>query len=116
MTKAKCDILITCEELLPSCKEILNRLPKTPRRIFSINTSNTQLPNFEGEIKCLPQLYQEGSELPELEQLRPRDAHTTVAFYLTTSGTSGPQVQQESSPVSMWLRLIRLETRHNYAC
>ncbi|KAJ9414079.1 hypothetical protein QL093DRAFT_2047457 [Fusarium oxysporum] len=91
MTKAKCDILITCEELLPSCKEILNRLPKTPRRIFSINTSNTQLPNFEGEIKCLPQLYQEGSELPELEQLRPRDAHTTVAFYLTTSGTSGPQ-------------------------
>ncbi|EWY81794.1 hypothetical protein FOYG_16007 [Fusarium oxysporum NRRL 32931] len=91
MTKAKCDILITCEELLPSCKEILNRLPKAPRRIFSINTSNTQLPNFEGEIKCLPQLYQEGSELPELEQLRPRDAHTTVAFYLTTSGTSGPQ-------------------------
>ncbi|EWZ33861.1 uncharacterized protein FOBCDRAFT_209683 [Fusarium oxysporum Fo47] len=91
MTKAKCDILITCEELLPSCKEILNRLPKAPRRIFSINTSNTQLPNFEGEIKCLPQLYQEGSELPELEQLQPRDAHTTVAFYLTTSGTSGPQ-------------------------
>ncbi|TVY60075.1 Acyl-CoA ligase easD [Fusarium oxysporum f. sp. cubense] len=91
MTKAKCDILITCEELLPSCKEILNRLPKAPRRIFSINTSNTQLPNFEGEIKCLPQLYQEGSELPELEQLQPKDAHTTVAFYLTTSGTSGPQ-------------------------
>ncbi|EXA34448.1 hypothetical protein FOVG_14427 [Fusarium oxysporum f. sp. pisi HDV247] len=91
MTKAKCDILITCEELLPSCKEILNRLPKAPRRIFSINTSNTQLPNFEGEIKCLPQLYQEGSELPELEQLQPRDAHITVAFYLTTSGTSGPQ-------------------------
>ncbi|RKK89831.1 hypothetical protein BFJ71_g11975 [Fusarium oxysporum] len=91
MTKAKCDILITCEELLPSCKEILNRLPKAPRRIISINTSNTQLPNFEGEIKCLPQLYQEASELPELEQLQPRDAHTTVAFYLTTSGTSGPQ-------------------------
>ncbi|KAL7756892.1 hypothetical protein ACKLNR_013885 [Fusarium oxysporum f. sp. zingiberi] len=91
MTKAKCDILITCEDLLPSCKEILNRLPKAPRRIFSINTSNTQLPTFEGEIKCLPQLYQEGSELPELEQLQPRDAHTTVAFYLTTSGTSGPQ-------------------------
>ncbi|KAF5687020.1 putative phenylacetyl ligase [Fusarium denticulatum] len=91
MTKAKCDILITCEELLPSCKEILNRLPKTPRRIFSINTSKTQLPNFEGEIKCLPQLYHEGSELPELEQLQPKDAHTTVAFYLTTSGTSGPQ-------------------------
>ncbi|EGU81532.1 hypothetical protein FOXB_07957 [Fusarium oxysporum f. sp. conglutinans Fo5176] len=91
MTKAKCDILITCEELLPSCKEILNRLPKAPRRIFSINTSNTQLPNFEGEIKCLPQLYQEGSELSELEQLQPRDARTTVAFYLTTSGTSGPQ-------------------------
>ncbi|KAF5593868.1 phenylacetyl ligase [Fusarium subglutinans] len=91
MTKANCDILITCEELLPSCKEILNRLPKVPRRIFSINTSNTQLPNFEGEIKCLPQLYQEGSELPELEQLQPKDAHSTVAFYLTTSGTSGPQ-------------------------
>ncbi|KAF5635780.1 phenylacetyl ligase [Fusarium sp. NRRL 52700] len=91
MTKAKCDILITCEELLPSCKEILNRLPTAPRRIFSINTSNTQLPNFEGEIKCLPQLYQEGSELPELEKLQPKDAHTTVAFYLTTSGTSGPQ-------------------------
>ncbi|KAM0081890.1 hypothetical protein ACKRZS_005915 [Fusarium odoratissimum] len=91
MTKAKCDILIACEELLPSCKEILNRLPKAPRRIFSINTSNTQLPSFEGEIKCLPQLYQEGSELSELEQLQPRDARTTVAFYLTTSGTSGPQ-------------------------
>ncbi|KAI1021955.1 hypothetical protein LB504_007266 [Fusarium proliferatum] len=91
MTKAKCDILVTCEELLPSCKEILNRLPKTPRRIFSINTSNTQLPNFEGEIKCLPQLYQEGSGLPELEKLQLKDAHTTVAFYLTTSGTSGPQ-------------------------
>ncbi|CZR45109.1 putative phenylacetyl-CoA ligase [Fusarium proliferatum ET1] len=91
MTKAKCDILITCEELLPSCKEILNRLPKAPRRIFSINSSNTQLPNFEGEIKCLPQLYQEGSDLPELAQLQPKDAHTTVAFYLTTSGTSGPQ-------------------------
>ncbi|EMT74411.1 Luciferin 4-monooxygenase [Fusarium odoratissimum] len=91
MTKAKCDILITCEELLPSCKEILNRLPKAPRRIFSINTSNTQLPSFEGKIKCLPQLYQEGSELSELEQLQPRDARTTVAFYLTTSGTSGPQ-------------------------
>ncbi|KAF5631669.1 putative phenylacetyl ligase [Fusarium sp. NRRL 25303] len=91
MTKAKCDILVTCEELLPSCKEILNRLPKTPRRIFSINTSNTQLPNFEGEIKCLPQLCQEGSGLPELEKLQLKDAHTTVAFYLTTSGTSGPQ-------------------------
>ncbi|KAF4961414.1 hypothetical protein FGADI_268 [Fusarium gaditjirri] len=91
MTKAKCDILITCEELLPSCVEILNRLPKAPRRIFSINTSTTQLPNFEGEIKCLPQLYQNGSELPEIEQLQPKDAHTTVAFYLTTSGTSGPQ-------------------------
>ncbi|KAG9494875.1 putative NRPS-like protein biosynthetic cluster [Fusarium musae] len=91
MSKAKCDILITCEELLPSCKEILNRLPKAPRRMFSINTSNTQLPNFEGEIKCLPQLYQEGSILPDLEQLQPKDAHTTVAFYLTTSGTSGPQ-------------------------
>ncbi|KAF5551397.1 phenylacetyl ligase [Fusarium mexicanum] len=91
MAKANCDILITCEELLPSCKEILNRLPKAPRRIFSINTSSTQLPNFEGEIKCLPQLYQEGSELPELEQLQPKDAHSTVAFYLTTSGTSGPQ-------------------------
>ncbi|KAH7216933.1 uncharacterized protein BKA55DRAFT_744019 [Fusarium redolens] len=91
MTKAKCDILITCEELLPSCKEVLNRLPVAPRKIFSINTSNTQLPNFGGEIKCVPQLYKEGSELPELEQLQPKDAHTTISFYLTTSGTSGPQ-------------------------
>ncbi|KAF9767599.1 hypothetical protein IL306_015213 [Fusarium sp. DS 682] len=91
MTKANCDILITCEELLPSCKAILNLLPKTPRKIFSINTSKTQLPVFEGDIKCLPQLYDEGSDLPEIEQLQPRDASTTIAFYLTTSGTSGPQ-------------------------
>ncbi|KAF4334070.1 phenylacetyl ligase [Fusarium beomiforme] len=91
MTKANCDILITCEELFPVCKATLSILPKTPRKIFSINTSNTQLPGFEQDIKCLPQLYKEGSTLPELEQLQPRDASTTIAFYLTTSGTSGPQ-------------------------
>ncbi|KAF4448429.1 putative phenylacetyl-CoA ligase [Fusarium austroafricanum] len=107
MTKANCDILITCDELLPSCGEILNRLPKTPRKVYSMNTSTTPLTNFSGEIKCLPQLYEEGNSLPEIEKLQPRDAFREIAFYLTTSGTSGPQKLAKITHAAMIANVVQ---------
>lgn len=93
MTKANCEILITCDALLPSCERILNHLSKTLRKIYSMNTSTNHISSFDDEIGCLPQLFVKGRDLPKIEMLEPRDAFRKIAFYLTTSGTSGPQVR-----------------------
>jgi hypothetical protein len=94
MTKARCQILFSSEDLLPTCEQVFDQLPVMPRKLYSMDNSGPHLSirNFMAEIKSLQQLLKEGYDLQEIEQLHGRDGFREVAYLLTTSGTSGLQV------------------------
>jgi long-subunit acyl-CoA synthetase (AMP-forming) len=93
MTKARCQVLFSSEELLPICEEFFDQLPALPRRLYSMDRSGLSIKNFKAAIKSLQELLNEGFDLQEIEQLLRKDASREVAYLITTSGTSGLQVR-----------------------
>jgi long-subunit acyl-CoA synthetase (AMP-forming) len=93
MTKARCQVLFSSEELLPICEEFFDLLPALPRKLYSMDRSGLSTKNFKAAIKSLQELLNEGFDLQDIEQLHRRDASREVAYLITTSGTSGLQVR-----------------------
>ncbi|KAL9474315.1 hypothetical protein ACSS6W_008695 [Trichoderma asperelloides] len=94
MEKAQCKALVLCEELLPVCKQIFDRLPKLPEKIYSMTESASFQETFNVEIKSLAQLLTEGHVLEKLPNrwMYKGDTFNEIAYLLSTSGTSGRQV------------------------
>jgi hypothetical protein len=93
MTKARCQILFSSEELLPICEEFIGLLPVIPQKLYSMDKDGLSIKYYQAGIKSLQQLLKGGSELQEIEQLYGRDSFRDVAYLITTSGTSGLQVR-----------------------
>lgn len=96
MTKARCEVFFSSEELLPLSENVFDSIAVVPRKVYCMNGSVPHAPirNYTADIKSLPQLLEEGRHSPEIEPLQPRDSFTEIAYLLTTSGTSGLQVSE----------------------
>ena len=95
MTKARCEILFSSEELLPLSENVFDNIPVVPRKVYCMNSNGPHAPirNYKDELKSLQQLLDEGRQAPEIEPLQPLDSSREIAYLLTTSGTSGLQVR-----------------------
>lgn len=94
MEKAQCKALVVCEELLPVCKQIFDRLPKLPEKIYSMTESASFHETLNVEIKSLAQLLTDGRVLEKLPNrwMYKGDTFNEIAYLCSTSGTSGRQV------------------------
>ncbi|PTB37960.1 putative NRPS-like protein biosynthetic cluster [Trichoderma asperellum] len=93
MEKAQCKALVVCEELLPVCKQIFDRLPKLPEKIYSMTESASFHETLNVEIKSLAQLLTDGRVLEKLPNrwMYKGDTFNEIAYLCSTSGTSGRQ-------------------------
>lgn len=91
--KAQCKALVLCEELLPVCKQIFDRLPILPARTYCLTESPSLREALGVEIKSLAQLLTKGhgSERLQNRWMYAGDTFTEVAYLCATSGTSGRQ-------------------------
>lgn len=105
--KAQCKALFVCEELLPVCKQIFDRLPKLPERTYSMTESPSLREVLKVDIKSLAQLLTEGEGLPKLEDhwIYAGDTFNEIAYLCSTSGTSGRQVCLTGLPKRSLLQL-----------
>jgi hypothetical protein len=92
--KAQCKALVLCEELLPVCKQIFDRLPILPARTYCLTESPSLREALKVEIKSLAQLLTKGhgSERLQNRWVYAGNTFTEVAYLCATSGTSGRQV------------------------
>ncbi|PCG89490.1 AMP-dependent synthetase/ligase [Penicillium occitanis (nom. inval.)] len=107
MTKARCQILFSSEELLPICEEFFNLLPVPPRKLYSMDKSGLSITNYKADIKSLQELLKDRIDLQEIEQLHGRDASCEVAYLITTSGTSGLQKLAQITHANMIANVIQ---------
>ncbi|KAK3934811.1 hypothetical protein QBC46DRAFT_453931 [Diplogelasinospora grovesii] len=93
MEKAQCKALVVCEELLPVCKQIFDRLPKLPERTYSLTESSSLREALKVDIKSLAQLLTEGQGLQKLQNrwMYTGETFNEIAYLCATSGTSGRQ-------------------------
>ncbi|KAL6899906.1 acetyl-CoA synthetase-like protein [Trichoderma evansii] len=93
MEKAQCKALVVCEELLPVCKQIFERLPKLPEKIYSMTKSASLREALNVKIKSLAQLLTEGQVLQKLPNrwIYKGDTFNEIAYLCSTSGTAGRQ-------------------------
>lgn len=94
MEKANVKALFVCEELLPVCKQIFDRLPTLPQRTYSLTDSCSLREALKVDIKSLAELLREGQGLPKLDHrwMYKGETFNETAYLCATSGTSGRQV------------------------
>lgn len=99
--KANCKALFICEELLPVCKQVFDRLPALPERTYSLTDSCSLRETLKVDVKSLEQLLTEGQRLPKLDHrwMYKGETFNEIAYLCATSGTSGRQVCLTSSRV-----------------
>lgn len=90
LQKAKCNIIFTCQPLLPTCLEVDQAIPI---EIYLFNMPN-EVPDPNGTKTRLAHLVEEGSIQGDLEDVKwsPGQGREQVAYLCPTSGTSGKQV------------------------